>query len=105
LQQQPGGKLDVACFSNTFPQISAPGVNIVSVEVGGGLRALSGTSMACPHVAGVTALWRESLRKSGLVNPNAQLVLARLLASARTDGFAPSVLIADRGAGLATSPP
>jgi len=105
LQQQPDGKLGVAYFSNTFPQVAAPGVNILSVKIGGGLRTLSGTSMACPHVAGVAALWWDSLRKSGMVAPAAQLVVARLLASARTDGFAPGVVIADRGAGLVTAPP
>ncbi|MBM3563721.1 MAG: peptidase S8 [Alphaproteobacteria bacterium] len=105
LQQQADGKLSIAYFSNTFPQIAAPGVNILSVKVGGGLRALNGTSMACPHVAGVAALWWEALRKSGVVNPSAQLVMARMLASARTDGFASGVVIADRGVGLVTSPP
>lgn len=104
VQQQPDGKLGIAYFSNTFPQVAAPGVDILSVKVGGGLRSMSGTSMACPHVAGVAALWWESLRKSRSVNPSAQLVVARLLGSARTDVFAPGVVIADRGVGLITSP-
>jgi len=103
--QQANGKYGVAFFSNTFPQVAAPGVDILSVKVGGGLRTLSGTSMACPHVAGVAALWWEALRKSGFVNPTAQLVLAKLLATARTDSFAAGVAMADRGAGLVTAPP
>jgi subtilisin family serine protease len=103
--QQANGKYGIAFFSNTFPQVAAPGVDILSVKVGGGLRTLSGTSMACPHVAGVAALWWESLRRSGVVNPTAQLVLAKLLATARTDALAPGVAIADRGTGLVTAPP
>jgi subtilisin family serine protease len=103
--QQVSGTYGIAYFSNTFPVVAAPGVDILSVRVGGGLRILSGTSMACPHVAGVAALWWESLRKSGDVNPTAQLVSAKLLATARTDAFAADVAVADRGAGLVTAPP
>lgn len=102
---EAGGVYGVAPFSNTFPQVAAPGVDILSVKAGGGLRTLSGTSMACPHVAGVAALWWEALRKSGHFNPSAQLVLAKLLSSSRTESFAAGVAIADRGAGLVTAPP
>lgn len=38
------------------PDISGPGVNIVSTEWGGGYTTMSGTSMATPHLAGVAAL-------------------------------------------------
>lgn len=39
--------------------IAAPGVNIVSTQMGGGVTTKSGTSMASPHVAGVAAILIE----------------------------------------------
>jgi subtilisin family serine protease len=100
---QSAAGLAVPGFSNTLPQVCAPGVDIPSAKVGGGLRLLSGTSMACPHVAGVAVLWWEALLALPLP-ASANAVVARLLATARTNVFATGVDIADRGAGIVTAP-
>jgi subtilisin family serine protease len=93
----------VAPFSNTFPQVSAPGVNVLSAKAGGGLVAFNGTSMATPHVAGVAALWWEK-RKAVANNRVADAVRAELLASARDNVFVAGTDPADFGFGLVTSP-
>jgi len=54
-------------------------------------------------VAGVAALWWDALRKSAL-NASATAVMAKLLASSRTNVFASDVDFADRGMGLVTAP-
>jgi subtilisin family serine protease len=94
----------IADFSNTLPEISGPGVNVLSARAGGGLIAFNGTSQATPHVAGVAALWWQALQGAS-VPVKASNVVAKLLATARTQGlFNPGVDIADRGVGIVTAP-
>lgn len=102
VSEQPAG-WTIAPFSNTFPQLSAPGVAIKSAAIGGSTREMTGTSMACPHVAGVAALWWEFVRGAGLP-PRATSVVAKTLATARTEGFAAETDVADRGVGIVTAP-
>lgn len=100
---QSGNQFGVAYFSNTDPLVSAPGVDVISAKTGGGLRRLSGTSMACPHVAGLAALWWEKVRSGGVL-PNATTVKSKILATTLENVFAQGTDLADRGNGLTIAP-
>jgi subtilisin family serine protease len=100
-----GGKLETAFFSNTGAMLCAPGMAIPSARPGGGLTLKNGTSMACPHVAGVAALWWEALRAS---SPNgratADEVMTALKARSRSRGVFAAYLREDHGAGIVSAP-
>jgi subtilisin family serine protease len=92
--------LAIASFSNGGARVCAPGVDIWSAEPGEGLVAMSGTSMAAPHVAGVAALWAEQLqRESGVFRASAVIAKIEGLAR-RTKGLE----AADVAAGLVQAP-
>ncbi|MGO8373953.1 S8 family serine peptidase, partial [Rhizobium ruizarguesonis] len=85
------------------PVLCAPGVDIISARKGGGLTAMSVTSMACPHVAGLAALWWQwAAQNQG--QATGRNVRARVLASATTIGFVPGVAFSDRGNGYPIAP-
>jgi subtilisin family serine protease len=93
----------VSDFSNSGVEISAPGRGVASAAAGGGLKVLSGTSVAAPHVAGVAALWWQATRQSDLP-ANATVVRGKLLGSAQARCISPAVYSSERGAGLALAP-
>jgi subtilisin family serine protease len=81
-----------AYFSNYGANdLAAPGVDILSLAPGGGIQLMSGTSMACPHVAGACALLlsanpnltlsqiRNILRGSGDAAPDGLTISNRIL--------------------------
>ncbi|MDO3377802.1 S8 family serine peptidase [Geoalkalibacter halelectricus] len=49
-----------ACGGGIYPDVTAPGVSIVSTDLEGGFASVSGTSFAAPHVAGVMLLLRQA---------------------------------------------
>src|SRR5262249_9327664 len=102
LQRSADGTLGVTSFSNSKCALSAPGADITSAWTGANnvLRAIDGTSMAAPHVAGCAALWAQQQRQLTGVLTNENLA-AKTLASAK---FIAKGLYEDIGNGIVQAP-
>ena len=67
------------------PDLSAPGVAVISSVPGGGYQAWNGTSMASPHVAGILALMIQA--HPGLTYDQAKVALVNTAVDLGTPGY------------------
>ena len=89
-------------FSNwgSCVDVFAPGSSIKSAWIGGGYRTISGTSMAAPHMAGVTALY---LHENNALSPSQ---VSNLISTRATSGKISTLaaqLISSRTASVAAA--
>jgi subtilisin family serine protease len=94
----------IAPFSNTNPTFVGPGVDVLSAGIDTKLSVMSGTSMACPHMAGLAALYWQVARSGG-PPATAERVL-RMMARSAEDHFGLFRLhqSADVGGGMPHAP-
>ncbi len=103
LAESAGQGHTVARFSNTQCNVSAPGVDVISAEPGGGLTSMSGTSMATPHVAGVAALWaQKQLQDNGSIRSD--VLTGQILTTADRTALALGAEREDVGEGIVQAP-
>lgn len=92
-----------ACDAGVFPQLVAPGANVVTADrtLGGifpdSYTCVSGTSFAAPHVAGAIALLKSAMDSSGLSVTVSQLETSLLQGAVDMGSAGPDN---DWGAGL-----
>ena len=100
-----GGQISsYSCWGPTadlrlMPDLTGVGGNVYSTLDGGAYGLMSGTSMACPQVTGVTALVLQYLKETF---PNATEAEIRILADSLM--MSTAVPIIDRDTGLESSP-
>jgi len=89
------------------PDVVAPGVGIVSAKAGGGVIAMSGTSMACPFVSGVVALMLQ--KNPNLTNEDCLKILEKTAKDLGPKGFdytyGYGLVQADKALGIVTQEP